>query len=89
MYRACLLAFAFLYAGSGAAITGTLELESCTLHGSSGIAIVEARCGWLDRRRRLLDKLASVFFLNFNFGFGVAFEIIIDSIGHFQQFFDR
>ena len=44
--RACLLAIAAL---SCAASIQALELEPCTLNGSTGIAGVEAKCGWLQR----------------------------------------
>lgn len=50
MNRACLLASALIGAGMGFTNpTQALELESCTLDGSTGIASVEARCGWFER----------------------------------------
>ncbi|MEM8767703.1 MAG: alpha/beta fold hydrolase [Pseudomonadota bacterium] len=54
-HRAHRIAFALLrvavalVATSGAASATTLELTACTLSGGTGIASVEARCGWFER----------------------------------------
>lgn len=46
---ACLFFTALSCAAGNAAAASGIELERCTLSGSTGIAAVEARCGWLSR----------------------------------------
>lgn len=48
-WRLAIAACIFASSLATSAALAALELETCTLHGSTGIASVEAECGWFER----------------------------------------